>query len=466
MPDNDFANSADAKMAKVTSISCSTCLTEEDTARGGSKKKSDVLVSEAAEGGKFKGDQRLGILERAVVLAQLGAARAAEGKRSAALEAYAEALRLRMSVGMLRTMDGLLLILETSTMHATCGDLAEARECYSLIKSLVGSTSDAAGPSITAKLELFELLDFCGPSGDSCDGGDLDGQAFRSIQLLTRLGAYKLALGDYDGALGAYTECCHICERMGSTGTLSDKLQDALICIGSGLTQQGNMDGAINAYSVAQQLRSRTQKNPETPRGATIAMNLGMAYHVLGDLRKALHAYTDARDACQHLNRLQTEDGAEICKNIGCAKRDLQDLAGALAAYSEAWAIRSSIGLETSETVDGVMLLTSIGELKSECGDFDGSLEAYNTANRISKRKGLLLMGAGVGTRTSLRYGTEAGGLLRDKGKTLVQRISEVEHMRENLGRACGSYMDALEGKPRRALLKMPCTEFSRKGRR
>jgi tetratricopeptide (TPR) repeat protein len=237
-------------------------------------------------------------------------------------------------------------------------------------------TAMLAWPAPSA-LATFEFAHALGHAGDPA--GELDSivEAVRAHWPTSAAGRTRLAFAfsTRDPARSALLAR----EAIG----LDPQRADAFTALGIALAQQGDPDGAVEAYDRALEI---------VPGRAVVLYNRALAVRKRGDLAGAVDGYRAA---------LQIDSGdAAIWNNLGAALSGLGDIAGATAAHREA------IRLDPGDAYGYLNLARDL--------QFSGELEAGLVAMRRGHELGSSEPGFSMPTADWVR---DLEGLIEDRGR-------------------------------------------------
>ncbi|CAE7153834.1 nphp3 [Symbiodinium pilosum] len=111
-------------------------------------------------------------------------------------------------------------------------------------------------------------------------------------------------------------------------------------------------------------------------------------------MEAAVQAYEEALHIHEHLKTLESPEGATLLSNIGVARLRQRKKKAAKQAFERALSIREKTG--TLETSAGATLLTNIADVQELFGDVEGELRLYLQARDIREKTGTLDSSAGA----------------------------------------------------------------------
>ncbi|MGO9693212.1 MAG: TIR domain-containing protein [Mycobacterium sp.] len=257
--------------------------------------------------------------------------------------------------------------------------------------------SASAANLATATLDIFERL----------AGADPDNPQYqRDLSVsLSGVGDVRVARGDPEGALPAYTRALQIVERLvradpDNTNYPRD-LAFSLERVGDVRVARGDAEGALQAYTRALQIAERlVRADPDnTGYQRDLAFSLIRVAEVRvarGDPDGALQAYTRALDIFERLVRADPDntgyqrDLSFSLERVGGVRVARGDAEGALQAYTRALQIVERLVRADPDNTDYQrdlsVSLTKVGDVRVARGDAEGALQAYTRALDIFER--------------------------------------------------------------------------------
>ena len=211
----------------------------------------------------------------------------------------------------------------------------------------------------------------------------------------TRLGDTLVALGDLDGALGAYGDARGILADLTAASHGERWLRDLAITqdgIGNALLAQGDIQRAVAAFdeslAVKRRLAETAPGDPRALRDLTVSYDdIGGAWRMLGDLPAAKAAFSASLVIREELLALdpgdfgRRRDMSVSRDNLGDVLRDMGDGEGALGAYREALEIVRAMAAEdpndTQLMRDISVSTNKIGNVLRDAGDLDAAGKAF-----------------------------------------------------------------------------------------
>lgn len=382
-----------------------------------------ALDSRSRQALKANFDQRT-LSEAATRLLSGGAARTAL-RYDLAIADYEKALALYDEAGAAALVpehaDRRLAALEAlGLLYETTGDVAAARKAYDALRHWAERRADAdTDPSIRRDLAKAH----------------------------GRLGDTLVALGDLDGALGAYGQARDILAGLTAASGGARWLRDLAIAhdgIGQVLFAQGDIRRAVAAYgeslAIKQRLADAVPGDAKARRDLTVSYDdIGNAWRVLGDLPAAKQAFSASLAIREELLALdpgdfgRRRDVSVSRDNIGDVLRDMGDGDGALVAYREALDIVRAMAAEdpndTQLMRDISVSTNKIGNVLRDAGDLEAAGKAF--ADSLAA------------VRTLAARDPANADWQRDLSVTL-EKVADVERQKGNLAAALSGFEESL----------------------
>ena len=217
-----------------------------------------------------------------------------------------------------------------------------------------------------------------------------------------RIGNYRRAAGDRNGALEAYRNSLASAEILVAHDPGNPKLQHELSIsynkIGDCLSEAGNRDGALASYraglAVREALAAADPDNPEWQRDLAVSQSkIGDCLRDAGERDSALAAYRICLSIAETLaardpGDTRAERDLSVSHNkVGDCMREAGDHDGALAAHRASLAIREALAARDPGNAiwqrDLSLSHGMIGDCMCDAGDYDGALAAYRTSLAI-----------------------------------------------------------------------------------
>jgi len=357
------------------------------------------------EGGDFNSGEVAEQLAR--LSCRFGAVLESAGRPQAAVAATAEALGIRRRLHTMETREGALLLQGFGSAKYGSGDPTGALVAYSEALQISECLCVlSAGETIQLRQQIgrcrrdlgdkYGALEVLLEARACCEvAGDLDSVAF--FRLLVSLGAAQDAVGHSPAALCTYAAASDICERRGLRGT-EDGAQ-LMINVGIAKRSCGDIVGALDAFESARQTLESAERL-DSMQHAVLLMNIGVATGAELELCRQAAAVanqvTSVASASGTVAQL-----ARLFGRLGDLERESGDLGEAAAAYVRAIDVRRANGTLLASQ-EGARLLGSLGVVRAQCGELGEALEALREARRVHEALGTLATREGLSVLINL----------------------------------------------------------------